>query len=127
MGSWKQWLNEKKVILSLLAAVRFLTLRWRVEMQAVIRIGHNSLPTLEVCTQNKWIAIHPGDYGSGLHSNLEHNWKIYDHTIGGEIINVNTVLSRRQPLLSQYKDLTCYLKEVLFSSTGHTFCCIVLV
>ena len=63
--------GQKTVVLSLLAAVGLLALCGLVETQAVIRIGHDRLPALEVRTQHKWMAFHPGDYGSCFHSNLE--------------------------------------------------------
>lgn len=67
----------KLSLLSLLAAVDVsLTLSRLVETQAVIRIGHNCLPALEVGTQHKWIAFHPRDYGLGFHSNLKQSMTI---------------------------------------------------
>lgn len=81
----------ERIILSFLAAVGFLAPCRLVETQAVIRIGHNCLPALEVCAQHKWMAFHPGDYGSGFHSNLEHKQEAQDHTNGRKKTNVNSV------------------------------------
>lgn len=62
-------------------------------MQAVIRVGHNCLPALEVCTQHKWMALHPGDYGPGLHSILETKQEDKDQKNMREKINGSSVFS----------------------------------
>lgn len=62
-------------------------------MQAVIRVGHNCLPALEVCTQHKWMALHPGDYGPGLHSILETKQEDKDQKNTRGKINGSSVFS----------------------------------
>lgn len=80
------------VILSLLSAVAFLAFGRFVQRQAVIWIGHNRLSALEVCTQHKWMTVHPGDYGPGFHSILEAKQED-KHQRNTEVkINASTVL-----------------------------------
>lgn len=84
---------REHILLSLLATVGFLAVGRLVKTQAVIRISHYGLATLEVCTQHKWMALHPGYYCSGLHSNLEHKQEAQDHTDSREKISVSCVSS----------------------------------